>query len=338
MILEYALELLPAPANAPPVSDEQVATEIRTWREGMLSTISMASSGDFVALKWSGLGQAAMALLDAAQPPTDAMRKAMEEVCRAARDKGVSILPSAEHAKTNAGGDEWTMGLQRVFNKALGGRRPVVYTTYQAYLKSAASRITRDLEIAQKEGFTLGIKLVRGAYLASEERGAIWENKEGTDAAYDGIMEAVLRRFNGILEGSGEFPNVALVIASHNLTSIQKARAIRDSQISNGEKPIECAYAQLQGMADEISCELVKVSREGKTTQNTQHYEHGDKQQIKKVDIPSTYKCATWGTVPQCLQFLYRRAAENQDAAGRTVETRRAMGRELFRRLGFSNS
>jgi hypothetical protein len=35
----------------------------------------------------------------------------------------------------------------------------------------------------------------------------------------------------------------------------------------------------------------------------------------------------------ECLNYLLRRAAENKDAANRTSDTRKAMGREIWRRM-----
>ena len=107
------------------------------------------------------------------------------------------------------------------------------------------------------------------------------------------------------------------MLATHNAESLQKAQAIRDEQVRKGENRVELAYAQLQGMADELSCELVAASKAADG---------------KAVDQPRPFKAATWGSVMECMNFLLRRAFENQDAMGRTVETRKAMGQELKRR------
>jgi proline dehydrogenase len=256
------------------------------------------------------------------------MESAIHEVCDLAAKKNVALLPGAELSHTNAGLDSWTLDLQRRYN-TVPGRRPIMYTTYQAYLKSTPARLARDLEIARNESFTLAVKLVRGAYLASEPKDIVCASKEETDEQYDGLMEAVLRRrYNTTLkptlgvENTG-FPAVALMIASHNAPSVQKAQKIRNEQTQRGEERIECAFSQLQGMADEISCELVRASKSSSIE---------DSAKEGTVSRPQAFKCATWGTMTECLQFLLRRAAENQDAAGRTAETRRAMGNELWRR------
>lgn len=323
VILEYALEVLAS--DAPGVAPKTTAEEIDIWRRGMLETVAMSAPGDFVALKWSGLGKEALKLLDAGAPPSPPMLAAILEVCDLAVAKDVAVLPGAELEVTNVGLDAWTIDLQRRYNTTPG--KALMYTTYQAYLRSTPGRIARDLAVARREGFTLGVKLVRGAYLLSEPKSAVWGSKEETDTAYDGIASAVLsRQYNDVLKpaaGEDKFAEVALMIASHNAVSVDLVRRIRTEQASMGQQRIDCAYAQLQGMADEISCSLVAASKEMR-----------QKETLAKsgVDVPRPFKCATWGSIGQCLNFLYRRALENKDAASRTAETRKAMASELWRR------
>jgi hypothetical protein len=317
-VLEYALEVL----EESKTDAKKTLETINMWKEGMLDSVSMVSAGDFVALKWSGMGSEALSYLAAGKSPSPDMHKAMTEICDAAAAKGVALLPSAELDCTNPTFHAWNIEIQKKYNK----ERPVLYSTYQLYLQSAAETLSQHLEIARKEGFVLGIKLVRGAYLASEKPGKIWPSKQATDDAFDAITGGILRqKYNSVLTPSSsdkdaKFPKVALVIASHNAESIQKAQAIRSEQAEAGQPRIHCTYAQLHGMADDISCDLLMKAKEAETE--------------KVGDIPRAMKYTTWGTVSQCLHYLYRRAAENQDAITRTVDTRKAMAKELFRRVG----
>jgi hypothetical protein len=322
VILELALEVLKGEAGAARTTGDEIAL----WRRGMLDTVDMSAPGDFIALKWSGIGREAQKLLDRGADPTPEMHAAMREVCDLAAARGAALLPGAELEATNAGIDRWTLALQRVYNAAPAPAPALMYTTYQAYLRSTPARLARDLAAAADGDFTLGVKLVRGAYLASEPAGAAQPSKEATDTAYDGLAAAVLtRRWNAVLPApydGARFPRVAVMLATHNAASVAAARRLRADQAraAGGRDMVPLAYAQLQGMADEISCELVAASKRAAA---------GDG---KDVDRPRPFKCATWGTVGECLNFLYRRALENQDAAGRTAETRRAMGMELARR------
>lgn len=268
--------------------------------------------------RWSGLGRHALHLLKTQQDPTPEMWSAIITACDAAATKHVALLPGAEEEATNPGLEKWTLRLQKKYNTR---GRAILYTTYQCYLKSIPGRLAQHLETAQKEGYIAGVKLVRGAYLASEPRELVWENKEGTDACYDACAEAVLKRewtdkvapsMPGI-----PFPEVNIVLATHNIASVEKAKKIRAAQLlsSPPESLPRLAYAQLQGMADEISQELVQNPG-------------------KQADIQAkVVKCMTWGTTTECLNFLLRRASENKEAAMRTEDTRRAMGTELWRRM-----
>jgi proline dehydrogenase len=60
--------------------------------------------------------------------------------------------------------DNVVLGLQRKFNKT----EPVVYNTYQCYLKDAVQRVRTDTERAKREGWWFACKLVRGAYMEQE--------------------------------------------------------------------------------------------------------------------------------------------------------------------------
>jgi hypothetical protein len=179
----------------------------------------------------------------------------------------VRLLFDAEQQALQPGIDDWTLDYMRKYNTP---EKAVVYGTYQAYLKATPAVVSSHLHAALKDGFTLGVKLVRGAYLGSDPRHLIHDTKADTDACYDGIAEALLRRqWMGPLaahrDGAAAFPNVNMVLASHNATTVRKGRAILES----GVRGTDVAFAQLQGMADEVSCELVCASRGAASTQGS---------------------------------------------------------------------
>ncbi|KAI9705277.1 MAG: proline dehydrogenase [Bogoriella megaspora] len=333
VILEYALEVLERAEEDPEIAVER-------WRTGLLKTVEMANPGDFVGLKWSGLGSAAHSLLKSKSPPTPSMSQAMDDVCSAASAKSVSLLPAAEETNTNPGYYTWTLNAQRKYNLD-PSRRPTVYATYQAYLRATPAILASHLSDAKKNGFTLGIKLVRGAYLSTEAPELLQPSKEGTDAVYDSLMLQVLKsRYGGILQPDystidlASFPKVAVVLATHNAESIRKAQMIRSSQrleaLSPNKTLPDLCYGQLQGMADEVSCELIKAAKVAEETEK-----EGNGQELARkwlADPPRVYKATTWGSLRECLNYLIRRAAENKDAAGRTMGTRDAMKEELLRR------
>ncbi|KAK1073499.1 proline dehydrogenase [Friedmanniomyces endolithicus] len=299
VILEYALEVL-KDAEGAEANEER---DVGVWRRRMLETVAMASPGDFVGLKWSGMGPAAMRRMKEDREPSAAMEEAMHALCAAARDRRTSLLPAAE--------ETWSL----------------------TYLKQTPETISRHLALAQKENFTLGLKLVRGAYLGSEERALIHPSIEATHAAYDGIMASLIRREPNtrITTPADAWPKISVVLATHNAVSVQLAQSLRHQQFSRGEPLTQLSFAQLQGMADEVSCTLIAAA---KAAEESAEEAAGKGQSSGAQAVRErVYKCTTWGSMGECLNYLLRRAAENKDAAGRTQETRRAMRGEIGRRV-----
>ena len=313
--------------SAPSIDAERcdAGTVVQIWKEGNLRTVEMAEEGDFVALKFSGAGQDVMRQLAASLPPSKVIEEATTKICELAKARGVRLLFDAEQDAVQRGIDAWTLQFQSRYNRSTAGQA-TVYGTYQAYLRSIPATLSQHLAIAQDEGFTLGVKLVRGAYMASDPRHLFWGTKEETDKAYNGITAALIqRKWNDVLKPSeAKVPAVAFVLASHNQESVGIATALRKEQDDKGEPKIDMAYGQLMGMADEVSCELVMAARA----------EMGLAQSQKRECVaPKAYKYAVWGSVGECLKYLVRRAEENRDAVSRATGTRAALRTELGRRF-----
>ncbi|KAK4097424.1 proline oxidase-like protein [Parathielavia hyrcaniae] len=323
VILGYAKEVVLTDAHMKDLAscrsgvsaDECVRTEIMPWANGTLETVQLASPGDFVALKFTGAGRQALHALSQRLPPSEALETAIDGICQLAASRGVRLLFDAEQQALQPGIDDWSLQYMRTYNTP---DHAVVYGTYQAYLKSTPLTLARHLAAAREGGFALGVKLVRGAYLGSDPRHLIHDTKAGTDVCYDGIAEALLRRrWNAQLkpasetdEPSSAVPNVSLVLATHNRESVLKAQTI----LSETKADSDVAFAQLQGMADEVSCELVTSGgRDARTSR--------------------AYKYLVWGSTGECMKYLLRRAHENRDAVQRTRAGRDAMRAELFRRV-----
>lgn len=147
--------------------------------------------------RWSGLGRESLYLLQRDEEPTPAMLACIHEICDVAIAKGALLLPGAEEESMNPGLDRWTLALQRKYNKD----KAFMYHTYQAYLRSTPAKLAQHIVDAGKEGYIPGIKLVRGAYMSTEPRSAVWSSWEETSKYYDGIVEALLKRkWNSILK------------------------------------------------------------------------------------------------------------------------------------------
>ena len=241
------------------------AEEIGRWRENTIATIDLSQKGDFVALKFTGAGRQALQHLKANVPCAPKFEEAVHEMCQRAQERGVSLLFDAEQAALQDGIDRWTMYFSKIYNK---GNKALVYGTYQAYAKRTPGVLADHLELARSEGFVLGVKLVRGAYLGSDPRELFWPTIEGTHKCYNDLAASLLKRQYGeMLKPSNtnrpEFPKIDVVLASHNSESVRKVRELRDEQVRNGSEKVRLAYGQLMGMADNVSCELVQASKEG---------------------------------------------------------------------------
>lgn len=332
VILCYAMEVVLSKSQTQNLTacdkgaekDECVRNEIVPWVNGTMETVRLSQPGDFVALKFTGAGRQALYALKNRLPPPKELRAGIDDVCNLARARNIPLLFDAEQTAFQPGIDDWTLDYQRKYNT--DPAHALIYGTYQAYLKACPEVLGSHLEAASKEGFTLGVKLVRGAYLGTDPRHIIHDTQEDTDKCYDGISESLIRReWTGTLTKDVKYPLVSLMIASHNLQSVRQARAIRDSITVPAPKtfpahgPVrEFAIAQLQGMADDVSCELVSANKNAE----------------KKADDETTgaYKYLPWGTIGECMKYLYRRANENRDSVGRTKTARDAMWGEVKRR------
>ena len=128
--------------------------------------------------------------------------------------------------------------------------------TYQSYLTRQPALLEEALRHAEKEGYALGIKLVRGAYFVQEREkwkkegreGAdpIWPTKEDTDTSFNGSVSTILSTLSSQL--SGKKPELALTVlfGTHNEESV--GRIIRELK----EK----------GLAEEVSGGQLRMRRD----------------------------------------------------------------------------
>ena len=245
------------------------------------------------------------------------MMRAIEEVCEEAARRGTGILVDAEQQFVQWGIDESAVALMRKYNR---GDKAIVYNTYQAYLKGTPDMLSRHMRQASDDGFTLGVKLVRGAYISSEPRHTINDTKEDTDNSYDSITKALL---SGTHRGFGndmpsKMPNIEVFLGTHNGESTLAAHQTQLARTEEGLPLTPVRYGQLLGMADEVSFTLIQL----KTRISGPRYAS-----------PEVYKCLSWGTLGDCVSYLIRRAVENKDAVSRNKGEFVALKRELFRRF-----
>ncbi|KAJ6445328.1 proline oxidase [Purpureocillium lavendulum] len=325
IILGYAKEfVLEDPAGGDQAKQEQGYTAaeyevIQKWKKGTLETLRMIGAGDFLAIKLTGAGPVAINAMSAKKTMPEAVAEAMREICEETMRQGSRIWIDAEQQALQQGLDEWVLELMREYNRE---GEPLIYNTIQAYLKGAQANAYRHLKLAAEEGWTVAIKLVRGAYIENEVRSLIHDTKAETDRSYDSIVDMLICQNWPRGEKDIPFPSVALFLATHNTESAKKALAIYRERTAAGLPVAKLECGQIQGMADELSCLLLE------------NYENFTRsQEGGSGRAPGVFKCLSWGSVSECMGYLYRRAVENRGAVERTEHMLTALKKELRRRV-----
>mgnify|MGYP002718693023 FL=1 len=249
----------------------------------------------------------------------EAMVKAVDEICIETEKQGSRLWLDAEQQVLQKGLDDWAIEMMRKHNRS---PTPIVYNTIQGYLKGSKANLDHHITLAAQEGWSLGIKLVRGAYIEHETRSLIHDTQADTDRSYDLIADTLLCQRMPDGKEDLPFPNAALFLATHNAASATKAIATRQDRLLANKPTVMLECGQVQGMADELSCELV------------QNYERAlEQSSAANLTVPKAFKCLPWGSVAECMGYLHRRAIENRGAVERTRHMVTALRRELWRRI-----
>jgi proline dehydrogenase len=275
----------------------------------------------------TGAGQDVTEALLTSQPPPPAFLAAVDEIAEKAKLNGCRIWIDAEQQAVQGSIDVWTVDLMRKYNR---GADALIYNTIQAYLKESRPKLQRQLQLASDEGWNLGIKLVRGAYIANEIRDRIHATKRATDLSYDGIVHDLLTgHFEGFTPQT--LPETKLFLAGHNSSTVRKALDLAKDLAGRGKLVVSPEFGQLQGMADDLGGEIIQF---GETLKAEQLASVG-KASTTSTFVPRVYKCLTWGSIQECMQFLLRRAIENSAAVGRMEESIVQAKKELARRFSW---
>uniref|UniRef100_A0A8C6WW69 Proline dehydrogenase n=1 Tax=Neogobius melanostomus TaxID=47308 RepID=A0A8C6WW69_9GOBI len=212
----------------------------------------------------------------------------LNKIAKASVNK-VRVLVDAEYTYMNPALSLVTMAMMKKFNKDGAW----IWNTYQCYLKESRSLILEAIDLSKKEGFCLGVKLVRGAYMDKERKLA---EKEG----YNGSL-------NTMLEVISEQPErYRIIVATHNEESVRLS-AHRMEELGIHKDDGSVCYGQLLGMCDHVSLTLAKEGY-------------------------AIYKSVPYGSVDDTLPYLVRRAQENRTVLQGIRKERDLLRQELRRR------
>lgn len=228
------------------------------------------------------------------------VKQRIHRICLEASLHGKMILIDAEESWIQQPVDDLADALMAEFNKS----EMVVFNTFQLYRHDRLDFLRKSFQKAQSEGYLLGAKLVRGAYMEKErDRAAsmgyvspIQSSKSDTDRDFDLGVQFCLHNLN----------KLHLFIGTHNEKSCLDAIAEMEKfGISKQDSRVH--FSQLYGMSDNISFNL---SKEG-----------------YKVS-----KYLPYGPVGDVIPYLMRRAQENTSVAGQTGRELSLIRKELKRR------
>ena len=234
------------------------------------------------------------------QAAWDRMLERVQKCCSYAKKLNVRMLIDAEESWIQAAIDEIAEDLMETFNR----KQTLIFTTVQMYRKDRLSYMTALLQKAEAKGFTIGVKLVRGAYIEKENKRArelgipspICESKVATDSNFNAALDLILPKVD----------RCNLFIGSHSESSILKVtRWMKAHQLPNDHPTIW--FSQLYGMADHISFNLASSGYQ-------------------------VVKYVPYGPVKEVIPYLIRRAEENTSVSGQTPRELNLIKKEIDRR------
>lgn len=293
------------------VEGENEETVFDETREQVIATIKRAKGDPAIPLtvfKVTGVGsfdvlEKADAGLKFSAEEDIAWQKVINRVntiCQTAFNLDVPVMFDAEETWIQKTIDKLALDMMRQYNQ----KKSVVYNTYQLYRHDKLTSLQADYADASKEGFLLGAKLVRGAYMEKENRRAlekgyptlIQPNKAATDRDYDLALRFCVKNID----------RVAFVAGTHNEQSCQLlADLLNENQIEHNHPHVY--FSQLLGMSDNLSFNLSNAGY-------------------------NVAKYVPFGPVKAVLPYLFRRAQENTAIAGQTNRELGLISKEKKRR------
>lgn len=223
-----------------------------------------------------------------------------EIICKTAHAKDVALLIDAEESWMQDAADDLVEDMMRKYNK----EKAIVFNTLQMYRWDRMDYLKSLHERAKKDGFYIGMKLVRGAYMEKEHKRAeengyptpICASKQATDDNYNLAVDYMMEHID----------KMSIFAGTHNEESSCKVMQMQAAMgIAKNDSRIW--FGQLYGMSDNISYNLAA---------------HGY----------NVAKYLPFGPVRDVMPYLIRRAEENTSVAGQTSRELNLLKAERTRR------
>lgn len=225
-----------------------------------------------------------------------------EEICKASFSTGVPIYVDAEESWIQPAIDKLVESRMRIYNK----KKAIIFQTLQMYRWDKINHLHKLIQESKKEGWILGVKFVRGAYMEKENARAlkkglktvIQPDKESTDRDFDLAIKTMVENIE----------HVEICNGTHNaISSMKLVDLMREHHLENGDRRIY--FSQLKGMSDTISFNLAKSGY-------------------------NVSKYLPYGPVKATIPYLTRRAEENTAISGQMGKELSDLISERNRRIG----
>ncbi|MFD0862158.1 proline dehydrogenase family protein [Sungkyunkwania multivorans] len=276
-----------------------------------ISLIEFAKNKDaisFAVLKPTALGRFALwqkvteqgDLSDKEQQEWQRIENRIDAICQRAAACEVYLLIDGEESWMQDAADELVEKMMRRYNE----EKAYIFNTVQCYRWDRMDYVKKLHEKAKTDGFKVGLKIVRGAYMEKEAERAkekgyqnpICASKQATDENFNKVMAYIMN----------DLDVFSLFVGSHNEASNYLAMELmRDLGIANNDHRIW--FGQLLGMSDHLTFNLA-------------------------AEGYNSVKLIPFGPVKDVMPYLIRRAQENTSVAGQTTRELDLLKKEKERR------
>jgi len=228
------------------------------------------------------------------------IKERYDKVSKAAYDANIPLLIDAEETWMQDAADDLIEAMMKKYNT----KKVIVFGTLQLYRWDRLDYLKKLHIRAKEQGFKIGMKLVRGAYMEKERERAkekgykdpICVDKAATDKMFNDVLNYMFQNID----------DMAIFAGTHNEES---SYLLMDLIAKSGldKKDIRIWFGQLYGMSDHISYNLAKEGY-------------------------NVAKYLPFGPVRDVMPYLIRRAEENTSVAGQTSRELQLLKRERERR------
>lgn len=229
-----------------------------------------------------------------------AVIRRLDAICGKAAKLGVQIYIDAEESWIQNTIDQLATKMMARYNQ----QSVTVLNTFQLYRHDRLDYLIKSHEKGRQEGYLLGAKLVRGAYMTKENKRAA---EEGRPSPIQPSLEATHADFNTALRFClDNVDTIGVCLGTHNEYSTRLATELmRDLKIPRNHPNVR--FAQLLGMSDNLTFNLAAGGY-----------------------LVSKYM--VYGPVKEVLPYLVRRAQENASVTGEIGRELKLIKEELERR------